>query len=107
MPQYDIYVSCKECDGIHPMGIGVYLNVGPAYEDSVSETYSAKAVPPQILAIQRHKTLCLKTGKWFVQENFYNIFLKQRGPAAKTDSKGEKPTARPVGSIRQIAAGRL
>ena len=84
MPQYDVYVSCTECDDIHPMGIGVYLDDGPVCEDSVYETYATNSVPPQILAIQGHKALCLKTGKWFVQEDFYNIFLKQRGPIART-----------------------
>lgn len=90
MPQYDIYVACKECDGIHPMGIGVHLNAGPMSDDSVYETYSADSVPPQILAIQGHKTLCLKTGKWFVQENFYNIFLRPRRLMPTTVSKQEE-----------------
>ena len=45
MPQYDIYVSCKECDDIHSMGIGVHLDVGPVYEESVFETYQRTRFP--------------------------------------------------------------
>ena len=35
MPQYDIYVSCNECDGVHPMGIGIYLDTGPSDDRTI------------------------------------------------------------------------
>jgi len=99
MPQYDIYVACKECDGIHPMGVGVHLNAGPMSDDSVYETYSADSVPPQILAIQGRKALCLKTGKWFVQENFYNVFLKPREPIVRRTAAKQEETLWPSRTI--------
>lgn len=90
MPQYDIYVACNECDGIHPMGIAVHLDAGPTDQGSVYETYPAKSLPPQILAIEGHKSLCAKTGRWFVQKDFSKVFLKLRGPVRRIVSKPEE-----------------
>lgn len=75
MPQYDVYVSCSECGVVHPMGVRVYLEHGPAGEQSIGETYKGAPLPPQISAIERRKVLCLKTGKLIVQENLDQIFL--------------------------------
>lgn len=75
VPQYDIYVRCKECAAVHPMRIRVHLDDGPVEKQSITETYRGKTRPPQLQAIDGHKTLCLKTGRMFVQENLDHIFL--------------------------------
>lgn len=75
MPKYDIYVSCPQCRGEHPMGVGIYLDSGPQGKQSIHATYGGKVLPPQVLAIQRHKCVCSKTGKRFTQEDSSQVFL--------------------------------
>ena len=75
MPHYEIYVHCDECGGDHPMRIRIYLKDGPVEKKSIAEMFQGAPVPPQVSAIQRHKTLCLKTGKIFIQEKDEHIFL--------------------------------
>jgi hypothetical protein len=89
MPQYDIHVSCTECGGVHPMGIGIHLDTAPPEEGSIYESYDLRSLPPQILAIEGHKNLCLKTGKRFIQNDLKQIFLKRRPFVYKTAKQEE------------------
>jgi hypothetical protein len=57
------------------MGVRVHLDVGPDAKQNIADTFQEKSRPPQILALDGHKTLCLKTGKVFVQENDDQVFL--------------------------------
>jgi hypothetical protein len=75
VPHYEIYVHCDECGGEHPMRVRIYLNDGPVEKKSIAEMFQGTSVPPQVSAIQGHKTLCLKTGKIFIQEKDEHIFL--------------------------------
>jgi hypothetical protein len=75
MPQYDVYALCNYCGTMHPMGIGIYLDDGPADKQSIENFYQGKSWPPQVQALRFHKTLCLKTGKTFTQEDDNQIFL--------------------------------
>ena len=75
MAQYDVYVTCNECGGVHPMGMGIYLENGPIDKQNISDTYQGRSLPPQVQAIKGHKTLCLKTGKQFIQEDNRQVFL--------------------------------
>jgi hypothetical protein len=75
VPQYDIYVLCNQCGALHPMGVRVHLDEGPHAKQSIGVTYQGKSRPPQILALEGHKTLCLKTGRLFVQEDDKQVFL--------------------------------
>jgi hypothetical protein len=78
VPQYEIYVVCSECGAEHPMRIRLHLDDGPVEKRSVGETYKDRQRPPQLMAIDGHKTLCLKTGRMFVQEDHNLIFLAPR-----------------------------
>jgi hypothetical protein len=75
MPRYDIYVLCDDCREEHPMGMVFRMDDGPAVKRSIGDTYEGKSLPPQILAIEAHKTLCPKTGKLFSQKDHHQIFL--------------------------------
>jgi hypothetical protein len=75
VPQYDIFVLCTECGALHPMGVRVHLDVGPEAKQNIPDTFKEKSRPPQIVALEGHKTLCLKTGRLFVQENDDRVFL--------------------------------
>ena len=57
------------------MRVRIYLQDGPAGKQSIAETFQGTPVPPQVSAIQGHKTLCLKTGKTFIPESDEQIFL--------------------------------
>ena len=89
MPQYDIYVSCSECGSVHPMGIGIFLDRAGADDRSIEENYYKSHLPPQLQAIQGHKSLCLKTGKRFVQSDLSKIFLKTRRAVYRTPKQEE------------------
>jgi len=75
VPQFEIYVLCNECGAMHPMGVRIHLDVGPDTKQSIGHTYQGKSRPPQIQALDGHKTLCLKTGNLFVQEDDDRVFL--------------------------------
>jgi hypothetical protein len=75
VPQFEIYVLCNECGAMHPMGVRIHLDVGPDTKQSIGDTYQGKSRPPQIQALDGHKTLCLKTGNLFVQEDDDRVFL--------------------------------
>ena len=75
MPQYEIHVLCTECGATHPMRIRIHLENGPVYKQSLADTFQGQPMPPQVSAIEGHKTLCLKTGKMFVQQDNSRIFL--------------------------------
>jgi hypothetical protein len=75
VPQYEIYVLCTECGVEHPMRVRIYLQDGPATKQSIAEIFQGTSVPPQVSAIQGHKTLCLKTGRTFIQQSDDRIFL--------------------------------
>ncbi len=75
MPQYEIHVLCTECGAVHPMRIRIYLENGPVYKQSLADSFQEEPMPPQVSAIGGHKTLCLKTGKMFVQNDNHHIFL--------------------------------
>jgi hypothetical protein len=75
MPQYSIYVSCNQCGGEHPMGVGIHLDQGPEDRQSIGDVYQGEPLPPQVSAIAGHKCLCLRTGKLFTQEDSKRVFL--------------------------------
>lgn len=75
MPNYDIYVSCPQCRGEHPMGVGIYLDSGPQNKQSIHATYGGNVLPPQLVSIHSHKCVCSKTGKRFTQEDSSKVFL--------------------------------
>ena len=45
---YEIYVTCTECGGEHPMRVGANLEDGLANKRSVSDAYYGKTQPPQL-----------------------------------------------------------
>ena len=75
MSHYEIYVTCTECRGEHPMSIRINLDDGPVDKRSISGAYSGKTQPPQLRAVEGHKVLCLKTGRTFIQSNLDDVYL--------------------------------
>ncbi len=83
MSHYEIFVKCTECGGEHPMRVRIYLEDGPIHRQSVNDAYLGKLQPPQLQAIERHKVLCLKTGKTFTQSSPANVFLVPTNEASR------------------------
>ena len=81
---YEIYVTCTECGGEHPMRVRINLEDGPPYKRSVSDAYPGKTHPAQLQAVEGHNVLCLKTGRTFIQSNLDDVFLV---PADMTSKK--------------------
>jgi hypothetical protein len=84
MSHYEIYVTCTECAGEHPMGVRINLDDGPSNKQSVSDAYYGKPRPPQLQALDGHNVLCLKKGKTFIQTDLDAVFLV---PADMTSKK--------------------
>jgi len=81
---YEIYVTCTECGGEHPMRVRINLEDGPPHKRSVSDAYYGKTHPPQLQAVEGHNVLCIKTGRTFIQSNLDDVFLV---PADMTSKK--------------------
>ena len=75
MPAYEIYVGCNECNREHPILMKIHLDEGPDRKQSIAEYYRGGSMPPQVMCIQGHKALCLRTGKTFKLEKDEQIFL--------------------------------
>jgi hypothetical protein len=57
MAQYDVYVTCNECGGVHPMGMGIYLENGPIDKQNITDTYQGRSLPPQVQAIKGQNSM--------------------------------------------------
>jgi len=75
MAKYSIHVFCNECSEVHPMGITVNLDDGPADRKSVGDTYAGKPLPPEVARLSDNLVTCPKTGKGFTQKDNHQVFL--------------------------------
>jgi hypothetical protein len=53
----------------------IHLDEGPDRKQSVAEFFRGRAAPPQVMSLQGHKALCLRTGKTFKMDKDEQIFL--------------------------------
>lgn len=53
----------------------IHLDQGPDRKQSVAEFFRGRAAPPQVMSLQGHKALCLRTGKTFKMDKDEQIFL--------------------------------
>ena len=75
MAQYSVYFFCNECGDVHPLGINIGLNDGPAKKESIGDTYAGKELPAAIVTLIGNKTICPNTKKWTSQEDNEQVFL--------------------------------
>jgi len=75
MAKYSVYVFCDDCGDVHPMGISIELEDGPADKASIGDTYAGKELPPQIAKLLNNITHCPKSGKSILQRNNDQVFL--------------------------------
>lgn len=75
MTKYAVHFFCDECSQVHPLGIAINLNDGPASKTSLSDTYDGKELPPQIATLINNSTMCPVTKKMTSQKNNNQVFL--------------------------------
>jgi hypothetical protein len=75
MAQYDVWVFCNHCGDVHPMGISISLDDGPAERESIGNLYAGKDLPQNVAALTNNHTVCPETKKWFVQKDNNQVFL--------------------------------
>jgi hypothetical protein len=75
MAKHSVHVFCNECGGVHPMGITVDLDDGPAEQGSIGDVYSGKDLPEAIVALISNYTMCPSTGRLFRQKDNNQVFL--------------------------------
>jgi hypothetical protein len=75
MAYYAVYVFCDECVDVHPMGISVSLDDGPAGRASVGDFYAGKDPPPEVATLSNNLTRCPNTLRTFTQKDYDQVFL--------------------------------
>ena len=75
MAQYSVHFFCDECGQVHPLGISITLDDGPAEKESIGNLYAGKELPQKIATLTGNMTNCPKTGKLTSQKNNDQVFL--------------------------------
>ena len=75
MAKYSIHFFCNECSQVHPIGITLSLDDGPAKKESIADTYAGKELPPQVATLSNNEVTCPNTGKLTSQEDNNQVFL--------------------------------
>lgn len=75
MAQYSVFFFCDECSQVHPLGIGIGLDDGPAEKASIGDAYAGKELPPSVANLQGNMTICPVTGKMTSQKDNNQVFL--------------------------------
>ena len=75
MAEYAIHFFCDECGKVHPLGIAVALDDGPAEKESIGNLYAGKELPERIGKVIGNMTTCPNTGKLTAQKDNNQVFL--------------------------------
>ena len=78
MAEYDVFAVCNACGDLHPLGISVTLDDGPANKQSIADGYEDKDPPPSLAALKDRRVYCPKTGRQYSQRDTKKIFLVPR-----------------------------
>jgi hypothetical protein len=78
MAEYDVFAVCNACGDLHPLGISVTLDDGPANKQSIADAYADKDLPPSLAALKDRRVYCPKTGRQYSQRDTKKIFLVPR-----------------------------
>ncbi len=75
MTKYSVHFFCDECGQVHPLGISISLDDGPAEKESIGNLYAGKELPQQVATLIGNKTNCPNTGKMTSQKDNNQVFL--------------------------------
>jgi hypothetical protein len=88
MARYNVLYFCKACSHIHPMGVSLSLEDGPAMTTKhVGEAYADKTLPLNVIMLVGASVKCPETGKSFVLDDTNAIYLAPVLPASSSGSK--------------------
>ena len=79
MAQYSVHFFCDECSDVHPLGISIGLNDGPADKASIGDVYAGKEIDPNIVNMMGNMTRCPNTGRMTSQKDNNQVFLVPTG----------------------------
>jgi hypothetical protein len=72
--QYNIFVFCNKCAGVHDMGISITMEDGPVDKQSIGAFYDGKNLPKSLASLTSSSITCPKTGKQSTQKNHHQTF---------------------------------
>jgi hypothetical protein len=75
MVSYDIFFTCKECCGEHPLGVKIQIPDGPKQRTSIGAFYADKKIPEQIKRLTDHHFECPKSKNSLFHDDVYQLFL--------------------------------
>lgn len=75
MARYSVHVFCNECSGIHPMGIQIDLDDGPADQASIGDVYAGRDLPPKVASLLNNAVHCPDTGNFTAQRDNNQVYL--------------------------------
>ena len=79
MAQYSVYFFCDECSEVHPLGISIGLDDGPADKASIGDVYAGKEIDSNIVNMIGNMTRCPNTGRMTSQKDNNQVFLVPSG----------------------------
>ena len=88
MARYNVLYFCNACSHIHPMGVSLCLEDGPAMTTKhVGEAYAGKTLPLNVIMLIGASVKCSETGKSFVLNDTNAIYLAPVLAVSSSDSK--------------------
>jgi hypothetical protein len=73
--RYMIHVFCKECSESHPSGVVIYRDEEISPAQSIAEVFEGRELPAEIVIVTGNQFQCPKTGKFFLQRDYRQVFL--------------------------------
>lgn len=70
-----IHVFCKDCSEPHPTGLVIYRDEEISPKQSVGDAFEGREMPAEIVMVIGNQFQCLRTGKFFVQRDYRQVFL--------------------------------
>ena len=75
MVSYDIFFTCRECGGEHPLGIKIQIPDGPEQRMSVGAFYAEEEIPKAIRRLTDQLLECPKSKSGFFRSDITQLFL--------------------------------
>jgi hypothetical protein len=73
--RYMIHVFCEECSEPHSTAIVIYRDEEISSTRSVADIYQGRDIPVEIVMVVGNQFHCPRTGKFFLQRDYRQVFL--------------------------------
>ena len=75
MAKYSVHAFCDECGGVHPTGIALSLDDGPADKSSIGDAYAGQDLPTSLATVTENRFPCPETKQLTSQKDNQQVFL--------------------------------